>query len=134
MAIIIANLAGCSEVSANDETTEFESYTLFAPLQSKDTYLINNEGEVVHTWQSEYNPGNSVYLLENGNLLKSTFLGLKANSTFNAGGAGGGVEEVDWDGNIIWNFKYSTDEYLSHHDIERLPNGNILPEFDTLNT
>ena len=27
---------------------------------------------------------------------------------------------------VIWNFKYSTDEYLSHHDIERLPNGNIL--------
>lgn len=48
------------------------------------------------------------------------------NPTFDVGGAGGIVEEIDWDGNIVWDFSYSTDKYLLHHDIEKLPNGNIL--------
>ena len=34
--------------------------------------------------------------------------------------------QVDWDGNIVWEFEYSTDQHLSHHDIKPLPNGNIL--------
>ena len=43
-----------------------------------------------------------------------------------AGGAGGGVEKIAWDGTVLWHFTYYTSNYLSHHDIEPLPNGNIL--------
>ena len=42
------------------------------------------------------------------------------------GGEGGRIEEYDWDGNLVWAFDYSTADYMSHHDIEPLPNGNIL--------
>jgi hypothetical protein len=27
---------------------------------------------------------------------------------------------------LIWEFEYSSDQYLQHHDIEKLPNGNVL--------
>jgi hypothetical protein len=102
----------------------FDGYTLFAPAQSTTTYLINISGEAVHTWNSAYNPRLSVYLLETGHLLRTAKMSV--NPTFDAGGAGGGVEEIDWDGNVVWDFEYSTDQYCLHHDIEGLPNGNVL--------
>ena len=101
-------------------------YYLYAPMTSTTTYLINEEGNTVHTWESEYNPAASVYLLENGNLLRTGSVGREGNDTFNAGGSGGVVEEIGWDGEVVWSFEYSSSEYMLHHDIEQLPNGNIL--------
>jgi hypothetical protein len=42
------------------------------------------------------------------------------------GGEGGRVEEYDWDGNLVWELDFSTSTYMQHHDIKRLPNGNIV--------
>jgi hypothetical protein len=43
-----------------------------------------------------------------------------------AGGAGGGIQKVEWDGTITWDFRYNTNGLLSHHDLKQLPNGNVL--------
>jgi Arylsulfotransferase (ASST)/Dockerin type I domain len=96
-----------------------EGYTLFAPMSSTTTYLIDIYGRIVHSWESEYTPNNSVYLLENGNLLRSARIPGEGNTT-------GGVQEIAWDGTILWEFQYSGEDYFQHHDIEILPNGNIL--------
>jgi len=106
--------------SVNNDT---RGYILFAPLRSTTTYLINYDGDVIHTWPGDYFPGNAVYLLGNGNLLRT---GSLRNNTFDAGGAGGIVQEIDWNGNVLWEFSYSNDQYRLHHDVEYLPNGNIL--------
>ncbi len=103
----------------------FGGYMLMAPLQSNTTYLIDTDESVVHTWTSSYRPGNSAYLLEDGILLRP---GSQANGTrFSGTGGGGGiVEKIDWNGNVTWSFSYATDDYCQHHDVEQLPNGNIL--------
>ncbi|MCX7428946.1 MAG: SUMF1/EgtB/PvdO family nonheme iron enzyme [Planctomycetia bacterium] len=98
-------------------------YTLFAPKHNNVIYLMDNAGQIVHQWKSDYEPGQSVYLKPNGNLLHCCFT---KNKGFTSGGEGGRVEEFDWDGNIVWEFEYSSDQHLSHHDIAPLPNGNIL--------
>jgi formylglycine-generating enzyme required for sulfatase activity len=98
-------------------------YTLFAPKHNNVVYLIDNAGRVVQQWKSAYEPGQSVYLKPNGNLLHCCFT---KNRGFTSGGEGGRVEEFDWAGNLVWEFEYSSDEHLSHHDIAPLPNGNIL--------
>ena len=104
----------------------FKGYTLFAPIDSTTTYLIDNEGRLVNTWQSDDRPAHSVYLLENGHLLRTGSMGPRESSTFGAGGAGGHVQEFTWDGELIWDYTYSSDKYLLHHDIEYMPNGHIL--------
>lgn len=101
----------------------YDGYTLFAAIGSKTTYLIDNCGEEIHSWTSLYRPALSVYLLENGNLLRT---GNTMNSSFNSGGSGGVVEMIDWDGNVIWDYTLSSTTACIHHDIEYLPNGNIL--------
>ena len=98
-------------------------YTLFAPKHNTVTYLMDNQGRVVHQWKSEYEPGQSVYLKPNGNLLHCCQM---RNRSFTGGGEGGRIEEYNWAGKLIWEFSYSTDQYQQHHDIVPLPNGNIL--------
>jgi hypothetical protein len=67
--------------------------------------------------------GNDVLLLNDGTLLAS----LKSdNPDFLFGGQGGIIEIIDKNGEALWNFNYSNSEHRSHHDIELLPNGNIL--------
>lgn len=127
---IIALLSGVFTVSAQQtvglflNTEEsYNGYTLFAPIQSSTTYLINNCGEQVQSWPSTYKPSHSVYLLENGILLRT---GNTTNSSFNAGGTGGIVEMIDWGGTVIWDYSISSTTECQHHDVEYLPNGNIL--------
>jgi hypothetical protein len=106
-----------------NDSSSFNGYTLFAPLAYINTYLINNEGLLVNLWEGTHRPGLSAYLLENGNLLRTAYVG---NSYFGGGGSGGLIQEFDWDGNQVWEFEYSTDQVYQHHDVERLPNGNTL--------
>ena len=104
-------------------TAAAPGYTLFAPMSYNVTYLIDNNGELVQSWSSEYRPGLSVYILENGDLLRTRII---QGQLFQTGGHGGGVEIIDWDGNLVWEFDYFSDQYWQHHDIESLPNGNVL--------
>ncbi len=106
-----------------NDSSSFNGYTLFAPSAYINTYLINNEGLLVNLWEGTNRPGLSAYLLEKGNLLRTAFVG---NSTFGGGGSGGLIQEFDWDGNQLWEFEYSSNQFYQHHDIERLPNGNTL--------
>jgi len=99
-------------------------YVLFSPLLSGVTYLIDNDGQVVHTWESDYAPGVSVYLLDNGHLLRA---GREPEvPVFSIGGHGGRIQEFTWDGELVWDFKLANEQRLMHHDIEPLPNGNVL--------
>jgi hypothetical protein len=97
-------------------------YTLFAPWRYPITYLIDNLGRYIHSWPSAYRPGHMAYLLDDGSLLRAADVG---NPWF-GGGTGGRVEIIEWDGTLRWAFDYSSDSFCQHHDIKRLPNGNVL--------
>jgi len=101
----------------------YEGYNLFNPVTSTNAYLMDNHGTIVNTWSSLYQPGLSLYLLDEGILLRTANTG---SSAFDKGGAGGRVEQYDWDGNLVWAYDYDTTDHRLHHDIEPLPNGNIL--------
>lgn len=98
-------------------------YLLFAPLRSSTTFLIDTHGAVVHRWRADAPPGHSVYLLENGNLLRCERV---PNEVFRGGGQGGRIREYAPDGEVVWEYLCSDDQRLQHHDVERLPNGNLL--------
>jgi len=101
----------------------YNGYTLFAPMHETTTYLIDICGVVVHTWESAYHPGHGTYLLENGHLIHA---GMVGSMDFSPPSTGGVVEELDWEGNVVWSYTYCDDQRCLHHDIEPLPNGNVL--------
>jgi Arylsulfotransferase (ASST) len=102
----------------------YEGYTLFGPEYSTFTYLIDMDGKIVHLWKSDYIQGFGTYLLENGDLLRLDEFG--GDISFMAGGRAGRVEKFDNHSNLLWEYVYANDEHCSHHDIEPLPNGNVL--------
>ena len=105
-----------------------EGYTLFSPMPSSTSYLIDNEGRQVHNWTSPggHRPGMSAYLLEDGSLLRTANIAQTAIGNFSGGGTAGKVERISWEGDLLWSYEHSSTEYISHHDIEPMPNGNIL--------
>ena len=99
-------------------------YVLFNPSRSLTTYLVDLEGQVVHTWQHDHGPGGGAYLLENGHLLRGTRE--PDVPVFSGGGQSGRLQEITWDGEVVWDFTFTSEDHLLHHDVAVMPNGNIL--------
>jgi len=102
----------------------YEGFTLFSG-RSRDAYLIDNCGKLINHWTATSPIGLSNYVHTDGNLYRC----LRTNEIngFTGGGIGGGVEILDWDSNILWKYDFGEFEsYHQHHDLEVLPNGNIL--------
>lgn len=104
-----------------------DGYVLWGGMFGHDQYLMNNCGEVVHTWVGDgVTLGNSMYLLEDGTLLRCAKADTATHSPINEGGGGERIQLVDWDGTVTWDFIYYDDEKRLHHDIAPMPNGNVL--------
>ncbi len=105
----------------------FEGYNLHYPHNQGNAYLLNNCGEIVHVWRdSFYRPGNGIWLRENGNLYITKGRNALSNSFIHAGGGGEKVEIRDWDNNLLWSYTINDSTKRMHHDIDIMPNGNIL--------
>ena len=110
-------------ITKNNPDKSYNGYTLFSPLFYNTSYLIDNEGQLIQSWEHTGNAGAATYLLPNGNLLHAQ---AAANEFFTFGGQGGIMREMDWDGDVVWEFFYSDSLRALHHDMAVLPNGNIL--------
>jgi hypothetical protein len=88
-----------------------DGYTLFTPESNDTVYLINNCGEKINEWHFFEQPGATCYLLENGNLLRA---------------GRDSIQIRDWNNTIVWTYAMNANGLFQHHDIEPLPNGNVL--------
>ncbi len=115
------------ESSNNNESDikNDEQYILYTPMKSPNTYLVRkSDNEIVNVWESEYEPGTHLALKENGNLVRS---GRIPNENFGPlPGMGGLFQEMTPSGEVIWEFQYSNEKVMAHHDFELMPNGNLL--------
>ena len=118
MSAISQNTVGIIQYSEESN----EGYTLFSPLNSPTSFLIDNCGFLVNSWTSDLKPGLASYLREDGLLFRTA----RIQSNFNAGGSGGRLEVFNWEGEIVWSHNFSSNNEQAHHDIALLPNGNIL--------
>jgi hypothetical protein len=112
------------------------------------TYLIDHDGQKVNEWVSAYRPMPS-YLIGSelvasdetgvyaeGDMIRSGVVPAR-DGDMSAPGESGIVELYSWEGDLKWQFELSEIDDLSaspdghrdlrlHHDIEVMPNGNIL--------
>ena len=54
------------------DSKTYDGYNLVAPNFHTTTYLVDMDGNVVHYWLNDGSPAISAYLLENGNLLRTS--------------------------------------------------------------
>lgn len=118
-------VANTSEIANTvvSNSNSFNGYILYTEMWGGTTYLVKHNKQVVHRWYNLH-IGLDVHLLENGNLLHACYI--LNNHFFKGNGCTGRVEIRDWNNTLLWEFEYSNDEHYLHHDIEPLPNGNIL--------
>lgn len=98
--------------------------------KSHKTILMDEYGRVAHRWPTPQRlPETTVtYLLANGNIARTTcaYDWLEMDGKFPIG-ANGTVSIVAPDGSILWEWSnLEFDKEAFHHDIEVMPNGNIL--------
>jgi len=107
-----------------DSNSSYAGYTLF-PMQF-GAHLIDNCGFPVNSWTTGNTASLSCYLMPDGSLLFPSKL--NSNTTFIGGGGGGGrLELYSETSQLIWRYDYYVpNDYCAHHDVEPLPNGNIL--------
>ncbi len=101
-----------------------EGYVLLTPYNSKKTFLIDNDGHVIREWLSEH-IGFYAELLPNGNMVRHGRM--EGTKPSNFGGTCGILEEYDWYGRKVWEYKMAVpDKEISHHTFEVMPNGNYV--------
>jgi len=113
----------------NDLDQVYSGYNLLYPHNQSTVYLLDNCGQVVHTWEDAlgFVPGNAAYILENGMLIKCKRASTSAvNDRIWAGGAGETVELITWENEVLASFTLNNEKARLHHDIAPMPNGNIL--------
>jgi len=108
----------------------FDGLTLITTIggsqNTSNTYLVDNDENIVNTWNHDNGTASVAYLT------KDSILVLPGKNTGNPGGGGQGPQgglfkKIDWNGNIIWEWQMPTEEICEpHHDIALLPNGNFL--------
>ncbi len=108
-----------------------DGYTLFSPLPNQNTsgtnttYLIDNSENIINTWSHDCTPVTISYILPDSSIVvpctQSEVDGLGG-----GGLAGGRILKLSWDGIVLWDDIFAQSHFQPHHDIEPLPNGNIL--------
>ncbi len=97
-------------------------HRLYSPSSGTNSILVDNQGTVIHTWPSSFNVGNTLYLEDGGSLIRTIRTGVSGPG----GGTGGGMQRLALDGTQTWRFDYDTGGNIHHHDVEPLPNGNVM--------
>ncbi len=108
----------------------FDGYTLFSPLTEGQggggipfTRLIDNELNIINEWDQISSAASIPYLLPDSSII----IPCKIDNPFLSGSAyGGRILKYSWDGDILWDFIFSDSLHMQHHDIEPMPNGNVL--------
>ena len=85
---------------------------LFSQFSEDLTYLVDGEGQVVHTWQNEKAAG-SHYLQDDGHLIRLARMAEPPN--FKAGGVSGYLQELSWDGELLWEW-HMWGHLVQNHD------------------
>ncbi len=130
MVVLILACTGFVSAAPLESSFSIQSeggYTLVSPLFGTQSFLLNEQQQVVHTWELAHESGGTAYLLDNGDLLQTGTI--DASDVFTDAvhtGGSGYINRYSWDGEMQWEYTLHTDKLLQHHDIEPMPNGNVM--------
>jgi Arylsulfotransferase (ASST) len=110
-------------LSAASAQEAFEGNTLISPLNSSNTILVDMDGTTIKTWHGASEPGHLAYLMPDDSILRPC---RDYGGSFFGGGVGGRIQRIDTNDTVVWDYYCSTSTYQQHHDIQPMPNGNIL--------
>lgn len=101
----------------------YEGLNLITPTPSFDSELRDMDGNLVKTWHGSQRPRSFAYMLPDTSIIRPC---RDTGGAFDVTTAGGRIQKIDADDNIVWDYFFSTSTYQQHHDVAPMPNGNVL--------
>lgn len=92
---------------------------VFQPIGNFATQLLDPAGVVVHQWPGGGNL--TSHVAPDGSLLRG-----RQATAIPVPGQTGGIQRIAFDGTVQWDYPISGPFYYGHHDLEPMPNGNVL--------
>ena len=100
---------------------------MFAPHGTSDSFLVDTNNQILHTWTGGGNPGNGAYLNPDGTLIRMiNVASVPGTTTPQVGGRGGRIQKLAYDSTVLWDYEMANANQWTHHDCALLPNGNVL--------
>jgi len=97
----------------------YPGLTIISLRTTFDSYLIDMDNNVVKTWHGADVPTELAYMLPDSSVLRPCRVP-------DAGGRGGRIQRIDANDVVVWDYLFANINFLQHHDIEPMPNGNVL--------
>ncbi|MBK8497508.1 MAG: aryl-sulfate sulfotransferase [Flavobacteriales bacterium] len=101
----------------------FDGFALYNLNNQTTARLINADQQIAYTWNCPTSFSYAMALKPNGNLVRSA---VYSGNAINTAAVSGRIQELNPAGGVVWDFIYSTADYVTHHDIALMPNGNVL--------
>ncbi|MEM6717920.1 MAG: aryl-sulfate sulfotransferase [Bacteroidota bacterium] len=111
------------EVEVYDAEKIHNNFTFVVNAGKDFAFILDKTGNKVHEFTFDTALGNDLEILPNGKML-GIFKAPNAQIQF--GGYGGTAKIMDINGNVQWEYTLSNENFILHHDVEMLPNGNVL--------
>ncbi|MFT5246823.1 MAG: hypothetical protein ACI9RU_001625 [Litorivivens sp.] len=112
-----------SMLSIQGFSQAFDGYALYNAAGQSTAYLIDSEGDIAHSWSCPTSANYAMALAPSGNIVRGAQY---SGGQIEGAAIGGMVQELDPNGDVVWEFIYSSSTYISHHDICLMPNGHVL--------
>lgn len=124
--LLVTNCASSDGDDTNSGDVS-DGYILFSTMTGFDTYLIDNDGDLVKSWTGSYKAANAAYLTDDLTLIRGGLTNAAKVGTFSSGGAVGGIiEEFDDDSNTIWSYTSDDDSCTLHHDFKQIDSTTVI--------
>jgi Ca2+-binding EF-hand superfamily protein len=107
-------------VSYKDEIDD--GYSLIAPIDGTEVYLVDMDGNKVFSFDTESKIALDAQILDDGSILGSFD---NDEDGWTDKGSAGIVKLFNSDGDLSWTYNYSSDAYCSHHDVLMMENGDV---------
>ncbi len=109
----------------------FDGFALYNQQNQSTAYLIDENGDIAYSWSTSRNCNYTVQLKDNGNIVRGT---VYSGNSLNGAAIGGLIEERDANGNVVWDFVYSTSDYCQHHDITLIGDNILITAWNVKST
>ncbi len=100
-----------------------DGHMLYNTMNSTTTRLITNEGQTINTWYCTARVAYMPYLMPDSTIWRP---GQASGASMRGAAYGGRIEQYNWNGTVIKEFLWSNQNHQQHHDIQPMPNGNVL--------
>lgn len=102
---------------------QFDGFALYNLSNQTTSRLVNAQGQIAYSWNCPTPYSYAMALRPNGNIVRTA---VNSGNVINTAAVSGLVQELNPQGQVVWSFTYSTADYVTHHDMCLMPNGNVL--------